>query len=27
MIPFSVLDLSPVPQGSSVGHALHNTLD
>ncbi|HEY0748011.1 MAG TPA: LLM class flavin-dependent oxidoreductase [Steroidobacteraceae bacterium] len=27
MIPFSVLDLSPVPQGLSVGHALHNTLD
>ncbi|MDB6098120.1 MAG: luciferase family oxidoreductase [Gammaproteobacteria bacterium] len=27
MIPFSVLDLSPVPMGSSVGQALHNTLD
>jgi luciferase family oxidoreductase group 1 len=27
MIPFSVLDLSPVPKGLSVAHALHNTLD
>src|ERR1700724_2524693 len=27
MIPFSVLDLSPVPKGLSVAHALRNTLD
>jgi luciferase family oxidoreductase group 1 len=27
MIPFSVLDLSPVPQGSTVAQALRNTLD
>lgn len=27
MIPFSILDLSPVPMGLTVGHALHNTLD
>ena len=27
MIPFSVLDLSPVPMGSTVRDALHNTLD
>ncbi|WP_336071325.1 LLM class flavin-dependent oxidoreductase [Nitratireductor rhodophyticola] len=27
MIPFSVLDLAPVPDGSSVADALHNTLD
>src|ERR1700722_568122 len=27
MIPFSVLDLSPVIQGSNPTHALHNTLD
>ena len=27
MIPFSVLDLSPIPAGSHAGVALHNTLD
>src|ERR1700753_212018 len=27
MIPFSVLDLSPIVRGSDAGHALHNTLD
>jgi len=27
MIPFSVLDLAPVPQGSTPGDALRNTLD
>lgn len=27
MIPFSALDLAPVPEGSSVADALHNTLD
>jgi luciferase family oxidoreductase group 1 len=27
MIPFSVLDLSPVPEGATVGDALRNTLD
>ena len=27
MIPFSVLDLSPIPQGKSAGDALRNTLD
>ncbi|MEK6297975.1 MAG: MsnO8 family LLM class oxidoreductase, partial [Paraburkholderia tropica] len=27
MIPFSVLDLSPVPAGSNAGAALRNTLD
>jgi luciferase family oxidoreductase group 1 len=27
MIPFSVLDLSPIPQGRSAGDALRNTLD
>jgi luciferase family oxidoreductase group 1 len=27
MIPFSLLDLSPVPQGSDVSQALRNTLD
>ncbi len=27
MIPFSLLDLSPVPMGSDVGQALRNTLD
>ena len=27
MIPFSILDLSPVPMGSSVAHALRNTID
>ncbi len=27
MIPFSVLDLSPVPDGATVGDALRNTLD
>ncbi|MBN7758886.1 LLM class flavin-dependent oxidoreductase [Nitratireductor aquimarinus] len=27
MVPFSVLDLAPVPDGSSVGDALRNTLD
>ena len=26
-LPFSVLDLAPVPQGLSVGQALHNSLD
>ncbi|MBC7669854.1 LLM class flavin-dependent oxidoreductase [Caulobacter sp. DWR3-1-2] len=26
-LPFSVLDLAPVPQGISVGQALHNSLD
>lgn len=26
-LPFSVLDLAPVPQGTSVGQALHNSLD
>lgn len=26
-LPFSVLDLSPVPNGTSVGQALHNSLD
>ncbi|HEX7958249.1 MAG TPA: LLM class flavin-dependent oxidoreductase [Pyrinomonadaceae bacterium] len=26
-IPFSVLDLAPVPEGSGVAEALHNTLD
>jgi luciferase family oxidoreductase group 1 len=27
MIPFSVLDLAPIPQGSSAAQALHNTRD
>jgi luciferase family oxidoreductase group 1 len=27
MIPLSVLDLSPVPEGSNAGQALHNSLD
>src|ERR1044072_3797416 len=27
MVPFSVLDLSPIPQGKSAGDALRNTLD
>ena len=27
MIPFSVLDLSPVPEGSAVTESLRNTLD
>jgi luciferase family oxidoreductase group 1 len=27
MIPFSVLDLSPIPEGKSAGDALRNTLD
>lgn len=27
MVPFSVLDLSPVPRGSDAAHALHNSLD
>jgi luciferase family oxidoreductase group 1 len=27
MIPLSVLDLSPVPEGSDAGHALRNSLD
>src|SRR5919106_4390593 len=27
MIPFSVLDLSPIPEGKSAGEALRNTLD
>jgi luciferase family oxidoreductase group 1 len=27
MIPFSLLDLAPVPMGSDVAHALRNTLD
>jgi len=27
MVPFSVLDLSPVPEGSEVTHSLANTLD
>jgi luciferase family oxidoreductase group 1 len=27
MIPLSVLDLSPVPEGSSTGQALHNSVD
>lgn len=27
MIPFSVLDLAPVPEGASVADALHNTFD
>jgi luciferase family oxidoreductase group 1 len=27
MIPFSVLDLSPIPQGSHAGQSLRNTLD
>jgi hypothetical protein len=27
MIPFSVLDLSPVPEGGDAGQALRNTLD
>jgi luciferase family oxidoreductase group 1 len=27
MIPLSVLDLSPVPEGSHAGQALHNSLD
>ena len=27
MIPYSVLDLSPIPEGASVAEALHNTLD
>jgi luciferase family oxidoreductase group 1 len=26
-LPFSVLDLAPVPQGATVGQALHNSLD
>ena len=26
-LPFSVLDLAPVPQGTAVGQALHNSLD
>jgi luciferase family oxidoreductase group 1 len=26
-LPFSVLDLAPVPQGTSIGQALHNSLD
>jgi luciferase family oxidoreductase group 1 len=27
MVPLSVLDLSPIPEGSDAGHALANTLD
>src|ERR1041384_2206527 len=27
LIPFSVLDLCPVPQGSLAAHAFHNSLD
>lgn len=27
MIPFSLLDLAPIPSGQTVGHALRNTLD
>ena len=27
MIPFSVLDLAPIPAGSDAAHALRNTLD
>ncbi|WP_019142944.1 LLM class flavin-dependent oxidoreductase [Noviherbaspirillum massiliense] len=27
MIPFSVLDLSPIPQGSTAAHSFRNTLD
>ena len=27
MIPFSVLDLSPITEGSDAGQALHNSLD
>ena len=27
MIPFSVLDLSPIPEGGDAGEALRNTLD
>lgn len=27
MIPFSVLDLSPIVEGGSVGMSLRNTLD
>ncbi len=27
MIPFSVLDLAPVPEGATVRQALTNTLD
>ena len=27
MIPFSLLDLAPVPEGSTTGDALANTLD
>ena len=27
MIPFSILDLSPIPQGASAADALHNSLD
>ena len=27
MIPFSILDLSPVPMGSTVSQALRNTID
>jgi hypothetical protein len=27
MIPFSVLDLSPITQGGTVGQSLRNTLD
>src|SRR5215510_14134760 len=27
MIPFSVLDLSPIPEGKTAGDALRNTLD
>jgi luciferase family oxidoreductase group 1 len=27
MIPFSILDLSPIPEGASAGDALRNTLD
>src|SRR4051812_36726695 len=26
-LPFSILDLAPVPQGTAVGQALHNSLD
>ena len=27
MIPFSILDLSPIVEGSDAGHALRNTID
>ena len=27
MVPFSVLDLSPITEGSDAGQALHNSLD